>query len=160
MRLIVALLCLVLSGLSHAAQISFTDGVVAEYSSTPNGSVNPKSFAYLGVSEVVMSDGLGATYFGSQGNDVNVVLTFRYPNGTSKTFNAAINWRVTTGSTLEAFGLTVSGTVDDGTGYTVTWPTMTWVGGSAPTLATSGYSVVELWKVSTTLYGAHVGDVA
>ena len=50
--------------------------------------------------------------------------------------------------------------VDDGTSYTITWPTITWVGGSAPTLATSGYTVVELWKVSTTLYGAHVGDVA
>ena len=50
--------------------------------------------------------------------------------------------------------------VDDGSAYAVTWPTMTWVGGSAPTLATSGYSVIELWKVGTTLYGAHVGDVA
>jgi hypothetical protein len=50
--------------------------------------------------------------------------------------------------------------VADGTAYTLTWPTMTWVGGSAPTLATSGYSVIELWKISTTLYGAHVGDVA
>jgi hypothetical protein len=50
--------------------------------------------------------------------------------------------------------------IADGTAYALTWPTMTWVGGSAPTLATSGYSVIELWKVSTTLYGAHVGDVA
>jgi len=50
--------------------------------------------------------------------------------------------------------------VADGTSYALTWPTMTWVGGSAPTLATSGYSVIELWKISTTLYGAHVGDVA
>ena len=50
--------------------------------------------------------------------------------------------------------------VADGTAYTLTWPTMAWVGGAAPTLATSGYTVVELWKISTTLYGAHVGDVA
>jgi len=50
--------------------------------------------------------------------------------------------------------------INDGTAYTVTWPTMTWVnnGGSAPTLATTGYTVVALWKVSTTLYGALVGD--
>lgn len=50
--------------------------------------------------------------------------------------------------------------IDDGTAYTVTWPTITWVnnGGSAPTLATTGYTVVALWKVSTTLYGALVGD--
>ena len=50
--------------------------------------------------------------------------------------------------------------VADGSSYTVTWPTMTWVGGSAPTLATSGYSCIELWKVGSTLYGCHVGDVA
>jgi len=48
----------------------------------------------------------------------------------------------------------------DGSSYTATWPTMTWTGGSAPTLATSGYTVVVLWKFLTTLYGAHVGDVA
>jgi len=50
--------------------------------------------------------------------------------------------------------------VADGTAYTLTFPTMTWVGGSAPTLATSGYTVIELWKTATTLYGAKVGDVA
>lgn len=50
--------------------------------------------------------------------------------------------------------------VDDGTAYTITWPTITWVNnaGSAPTLATTGYTVIALWKVSTTLYGALVGD--
>ena len=50
--------------------------------------------------------------------------------------------------------------IDDGTAYTITWPTITWVNnaGSAPTLATSGYTVVAIWKVSTTLYGALVGD--
>lgn len=51
--------------------------------------------------------------------------------------------------------------IDDGaSAYEITWPTMTWVnnGGTAPTLATSGYTVVVLWKVSTTLYGAFVGN--
>jgi hypothetical protein len=50
--------------------------------------------------------------------------------------------------------------VDDGSANTITWPTITWVnnGGSAPTLATTGYTVIALWKVSTTLYGALVGD--
>jgi hypothetical protein len=50
--------------------------------------------------------------------------------------------------------------VDDGTANTITWPTITWVnnGGSAPTLATTGYTVVALWKVGSTLYGALVGD--
>lgn len=49
--------------------------------------------------------------------------------------------------------------IDDGTAYTVTWPTITWIGGggTAPTLATTGYTVITLWKVSTTLYGMHRG---
>lgn len=56
-------------------------------------------------------------------------------------------------------GQSVTLMIDDGTAYTVTWPSVTWVnnGKLAPTLATTGYTVVTLWKVSTTLYGAVVG---
>ena len=50
--------------------------------------------------------------------------------------------------------------IDDGSGYTITWPSVNWVGGVAPTLATSGYSIIELWKVGTQLYGAFAGGVA
>ncbi len=59
-----------------------------------------------------------------------------------------------------AAGQSMTLMVNDGTAYTITWPSVTWVGGSAPTLATTGYTVIELWKVSTTLYGALVGSVA
>lgn len=57
--------------------------------------------------------------------------------------------------------------VDDGTAYTITWTDATWGsggvvwktgGGSAPTLNTTGYTVIVLWKVSTQVYGARVGD--
>ena len=37
------------------------------------------------------------------------------------------------------------------------WPTILWVGGDAPTLAT-GESIVWLFKVGSTLYGVYVGD--
>lgn len=53
--------------------------------------------------------------------------------------------------------------VDDGTAYSITWSTVnpTWVkpGGtaSAPTLATSGYTWVLLWKVGSVIYGVEVG---
>jgi hypothetical protein len=57
--------------------------------------------------------------------------------------------------------------VNDGTAYTLTWTDATWgtggviwTGGTAPTLATSGYTVLQFWKVSTQVYGAYVGDVA
>ena len=62
-----------------------------------------------------------------------------------------------------AAGEAITLMVNDGTAYAITWSTLgvVWVGasatGSAPTLATSGYSIIELWKVSTTIYGAFVG---
>ena len=72
-------------------------------------------------------------------------------------------WTLTAASTPTdslAAGEAITLMIDDGTAYTITWPTMTWVNnaGSAPTLATTGYTVIALWKVSTTLYGALVGD--
>lgn len=59
-----------------------------------------------------------------------------------------------------AAGESITLGIDDGTARTITWPTITWVNnaGAAPTLATSGYTWVAIWKVSTTLYGALVGD--
>jgi len=41
----------------------------------------------------------------------------------------------------------------------ITWPTTTWIGGSAPSLATgSDETVIVLWKVGSTLYGNKVGE--
>lgn len=57
--------------------------------------------------------------------------------------------------------------VDDGTAYTITWTDATFGGsgvvwktdgGVAPTLNTTGYTAIVLWKVSTQVYGARVGD--
>jgi len=66
-----------------------------------------------------------------------------------------------------AAGESITLMVDDGTARTLTWTDATWgtggvkwTGGSAPTLATSGYTVIQFWKVSTQIYGAYVGDVA
>jgi hypothetical protein len=52
--------------------------------------------------------------------------------------------------------------IADGTAYTITWTTLgvTWVGGSAPTLATTGWTVVALWRDADAIYGKHIGDVA
>jgi hypothetical protein len=78
-------------------------------------------------------------------------------NGTVQTHTLS---GATTYTDSFANGETITLMVDDGAGATVTWPTTTWVnnGGVAPTLATTGYTVIALWKVGTTLYGALVGD--
>jgi len=47
--------------------------------------------------------------------------------------------------------------IDDGTAYTATWPTMEWVGGSAPTLDTTNETIIVIWKVNSTLYGMASG---
>lgn len=66
-----------------------------------------------------------------------------------------------------AAGEAVTLMVDDGTAYTLTWTDATFGGsgvvwktdsGAAPTLNTSGYTVIVLWKVSTQVYGARVGN--
>jgi hypothetical protein len=79
-------------------------------------------------------------------------------NGTVQLWTLGANRSPTANSFAAGQSMTLM--VDDGSAYSITWPSVTWVGGSAPTLATSGYTVVELWKVSTTLYGALVGSVA
>jgi collagen type VII alpha len=47
--------------------------------------------------------------------------------------------------------------IDDGTARTITWPTTSWVGGVAPTLATTGYTIITLWRVSSVYYGSYAG---
>ena len=67
-----------------------------------------------------------------------------------------------------AAGESITLMVIDGTAYALTWTDATWgaggviwtAGGAAPTLATTGYTVLQFWKVSTQVYGAYVGDVA
>jgi hypothetical protein len=57
--------------------------------------------------------------------------------------------------------------VDDGTAYALTWSDATFGGsgvvwktnaGVAPTLNTTGYTVIVLWEVAGQVYGARVGD--
>jgi len=57
-------------------------------------------------------------------------------------------------ATGESIVLMLSG----GDTYTVTYPTMTWIGGEAPTLTAT--DALVFWKVGSTLYGAYIGSVA
>jgi len=79
-------------------------------------------------------------------------------NGSIQTWTLSGNSTPTAGTWASGQSMTVM--IDDGTAFTVTWTSMpiTWVGGSAPTLATTGYNIIELWKVNTVIYGAFVGS--
>jgi len=78
-------------------------------------------------------------------------------NGSIQTWTLTAN-SVPTDSVSAGQAITVM--IDDGSAFTVTWPSVTWVNNAkvAPTLATTGYTTVTLWKVGTTLYGAVVGN--
>ena len=73
--------------------------------------------------------------------------------------NGTLQYKTLSGNTTftESFvdGESITLMIDDGSSYTVTWPTMTWASGSAPTLATTGYTTVVLWHRGG-LYGAVV----
>ncbi len=81
-------------------------------------------------------------------------------NGTIQTWTLGAA-RTPTQGTWEA-GESMTLMINDGTAFTVTWTSIpvTWVGGVAPTLALTGFTVIELWKVGTTVYGALVGQIA
>jgi hypothetical protein len=81
-------------------------------------------------------------------------------NGGIQTWTLGANRTPT--ATNFAAGQAVTLMIADGTAYAVTWTTIgvVWVGGTAPTLPTTGYGVIELWKVGSTVYGAYVGAVA
>jgi len=78
-------------------------------------------------------------------------------NGTIQTWTLGASRTPTVGTWAAGQSMTLM--IDDGTAFTVTWTTIgvTWVGGVAPTLATTGFTVIELWKVGSTVYGAYVG---
>lgn len=66
-----------------------------------------------------------------------------------------------------AAGEAITLMVDDGSAYTITWTDATFGGsgviwktdgGVAPTLNTTDYTAIVLWKVGTQVYGARVGD--
>jgi hypothetical protein len=81
-------------------------------------------------------------------------------NGTIQTWTLTGNSTPTQGTWTQGESMTLM--INDGTAFTVNWTSVpvVWVGGTAPTLATTGFTVIELWEVGTTIYGARVGNVA
>lgn len=83
-------------------------------------------------------------------------------NGTLQTWvlGAARTPTATSFAAGQSVTLMISGTAS---GFQVTWTTIgvIWVGGTAPTLlSTTGYGIIQLWKVGSTVYGSYGGAVA
>ena len=83
-------------------------------------------------------------------------------NGTIQTITLGAS-RTPKGTNFAA-GESVTLMVNDGSAYTLTWTDTTfgtsgvsWIGGTEPTLLTTGYTVIVLWKVSSQVYGMWKG---
>lgn len=110
----------------------------------------------------------GGTASGLTINGGYTEATYTIPSSTTPSLNPANGtiqiWTLTGNSTPTAAsfqnGQSMTLYIDDGTNFTITWPSVTWKtnGGTAPTLNTTGYTVVTLQKVGGVLYGWRGGN--
>lgn len=136
---------------------------VSDTGNDPNGEV--VSFSVSALRDFIQTNLTDIVLTGSvtEGANVNATLTGSValdPASTNGTlWDVTLTGNVTFTDSLGA-GESLLLHIDDGTGFTITWPTITWVNnaGAAPTLATTGDTVISIWKIGSTLYGALVGD--
>lgn len=112
----------------------------------------------------------GATVAGPTINDGYTEEVYSIPSSTTPALsptNGSIQTWTLTGASTPTAGTWASGQsmtlmIDDGTAYTIDWSSVavTWKtdSGVAPTLNTTGYTAIALWKVDTVIYGARVGN--
>jgi hypothetical protein len=134
------------------AAVVFVSAVAADVV-TPTGT---QTLTNKTLDAVILNDGYTEEVFAVTGTTPALSPT----NGSIQTWTLSGASTPTAGTW--ASGQSITLLVDDGTANTITWTTLAVVwktdGGSAPTLNTSGDTVIALWKVGTTIYGARVGD--
>lgn len=143
-----------LGGGTDAAAIH--DNVAAEISALTNVDVTPADYVLVedasdsdNKKETTIQQIRAATTYSLTGTDIdpgNGELQY-------KTLSANTTF---TESLVSGEGVTLR--LAGGATYTVAWPTMTWVGGTAPTLTAD--DVVVIWQEQTTVFGLYVGSVA
>ena len=128
---------------------------------TPTGAVvgttDTQTLSAKTLSSAILNDGYTEEVFAVVDG---VTVNLNPNNGSIQTWTLGANR--TPGQASWAAGQSITLMVDDGTARTITWTTLAVVwktnGGSAPTLNTTGYTVIVLWKVGAIIYGARVGD--
>jgi hypothetical protein len=105
---------------------------------------------------VLLNDGYTEEVFSVTGTTPALSPT----NGSIQTWTLSGNSTPTAGTWASGQSLTLM--VDDGSAFSITWSSVAvaWKtdGGTAPTLNTTGFTAIQLWKVDTVIYGARVGD--
>lgn len=114
--------------------------------------------------QTVLDGKLNSTNPAVTGTVVEDIYTLSGTSAVLTPSNGSIQVHTLTGATTYTTNFTagqgITLMIDDGAGYTITWPAITWVNNAkiAPTLATTGYTVVALWSVGSVVYGAVVGN--
>ena len=144
---------------STTAELNILDGVTAT-----TAELNYNDITTLGTSQaskVVTADANGDVKFANAIVETVYALTgtaLDPNNGTTQTKTISANTTFTDSlSSGESMSLHLTGA----SSYTITWPTITWItgtGDSAPTLTAA--DTVDLFKISTTLYGVWIGSSA
>jgi fibronectin-binding autotransporter adhesin len=121
------------------------------------GTTDTQTLTNKTLEKAVLNDGYTEEVFAiTDGTTVNLDPN----NGSIQTWTLGANR--TPGQANWAAGQSITLQVDDGSAFTITWTTLAVVwktdGGTAPTLNLTGFTVIVLWKVGTTIYGARVGD--
>lgn len=142
------------SGVTLAAGQSATvayDSVSADYVLV--GPINP----ITSISALTLNDGYTEEVYAIPSSTTPALSP---TNGSIQTWTLTGSSTPTAGTWASGQSLTLM--VDDGTAYTITWTSVavTWKtdSGAAPTLNTSGYTAIVLWKVGATIFGARVGN--
>lgn len=121
------------------------------------GTTDTQTLSNKTIERAILNDGYTEEVFAiTDGATVNLDPN----NGSIQTWTLGANR--TPGQANWAAGQSITLMIDDGSAFSITWSTLGVVwksgGGVAPTLQTTGFTVIVLWKVGTTIYGARVGD--
>lgn len=121
------------------------------------GTTDAQTLSNKTIERAILNDGYTEEVFAiTDGATVNLDPN----NGSIQTWTLGANR--TPGQANWAAGQSITLMIDDGSAFSITWTTLGVVwksgGGTAPTLQTTGFTVIVLWKVGTTIYGARVGD--
>lgn len=120
------------------------------------GTADAQTLTNKTLSGAVLNDGYTEEVFAVTGTTPALSPT----NGSIQTWTLSGNSTPTAGTWADGQSMTLM--VDDGSAYTITWTSLavTWKTntGAAPTLNTTGYTAIALWKVGSVIYGARVGN--
>ncbi len=89
---------------AQGVSLGFSSGYLGTQGTNTNQANNIKKMSTLGIARITFGQSYAGSFGGTQGNDLSGTLKLYLTNGNVITLLGALNWRETTGSTVEVFG--------------------------------------------------------